>query len=78
MTLIPLDRQDWQLLLSEDSGFSNREGRSQSVQQELGFSSRLVALKECSWGQKVLLQQGVSPDSSDKQPVVKEAEREGN
>lgn len=39
----PLDYQDWQLLPPEDAGFSKREGCSQSVQEELGFSFRLVA-----------------------------------
>lgn len=78
MTLIPLDLQDWQLLPLEDSGFSNREGCSQLVQEEPGFSSRLVALRKGSWGQKVLLQQGVSLKFSDTESAVKgRQKREG-
>lgn len=59
-----LDRQEWPLLPPEDSGFSNKEGPGQSVQEGPGFSSRLALLQKCPPGRKVLLQQGVSPEFS--------------
>lgn len=65
VTLTPLDLQERRLLPPEDSGFSVREGRIHSVQEEPGLSSGLVTLEKCSWGWKVLLQQGMSAESSD-------------
>lgn len=62
--LTPLDRQEWLLLPPEDSGFSNKEGPGQLVQEGPGFSSRLVSLQKCLPEWKVLLQQGMSPEFS--------------